>query len=1810
MMALNAKSFLLLLCLFNLVFLENKNKNLDPKGSSTLKGTGSETFHITLTKGQAYEDYINIMLNSSSTVQNPMIYISTEENCEENRTFVGIQLVEPIYTFFRRSQIKDDFYICIKQRSANIPYEILLENSNEVTLPYDCQASYYISDSSIKDMNFSFEEKNNAESTTDKNVTFWVKGQNITNAKIDDSNNYKKDQFDHGYVFHGKFDGKKKVLSIESSVGMYITIGSSIITKGKTKTIQDNSYEIMVASYSQVCFPVIGEKELSFITGKIFTNKAHYKFLDKNDKIITSGDENEKIENDITNGVIDVPKLIGFLDYKTGSFCISNINDENKLIILSLKITKDAALPLFYPPLTPGELQNHYLAKGQMAIFYGSKPEDDAVEANFNVKFLKGFPDMYFDTCTTFPNCKYSPDTLKKLVNPYPANRVALYSYYFGENIPKNYTPISSFQPIIIIYCGEGFNDTEIGQSIYCEFQTSYFTDMEKVHLPPDNTFSQYLYYDESDKYTINLVNEDADKIYLDMMLFSGDSDLVLPNFEGTAHKYYLSNKIFYSIHLGDKKPTFLDFEVKASNKTFYMIQYKLLKSGVNDDVNTIASGINYITSKLYDDTNQATKHIQLVNFKPEYELPYLVTFYSPNCYFDVVWQNKQKNQTITSNKSVSQYIIDKKSTDIEKFDFYYTIQKDAHSQYPTNFCMVYTAGLELSDSLEKWNRRAITLSEGIPHRFTYNKAHPLMFYSYQISDHSQPLVLDFNLFDNHIFDVYIYINNNKAKDTNIYRNSQILFKVKELNDYCERRENKFEVCSVDVRIKMHDINENNKDIAMELKIYQSDSNPFYLEKNVVTDDVVNGNYPKHYYFDISKDEYGDITLDFKRGSGFIYVSVEQKNLDNPMNNPNWRGLYHFPSNIEESLKFVTYGKKIVIDKKDTDKCVDGCYVLITIVSNVRYYGVMDDPDTPFRMSINPRIIKTGDNIPKVRINVNDFIVGDIISSKDPQKQYDYYSIILPYESDSVIFDWQADGPSLIINVGSVRPTKEEKHFANDFLGSDVVYPITKDKIIDILKKSGDNTQKIKGVELTIGIYSDIIDSVDSSPYAFKIFMPPAEAEDTKYISQIIHIRTDQKVQCLTFKYEDTNICLFAAIADDTDINRNLVIYPKSQDDSKVTIYGKLEEAENVELNDQLALAAYLKEVFNKTQYRENKSYAYIENVQKSQSYFFITVAESEGTIIEVLSSTFTFYNNMIFYPNPSTAQIFAIGSNNIYLKFLTTKDLLLNIVCVSGFGKFRWSDKGDKDSYYLNKYEDRLTMTTGTDDEGHKLESLYVLSEIQGMPEEYKGGFIFYITYYPRGSVDQLKKNRVTEIQYRTVKMPLNFYVPVNFKNSWTINFIFYNMNIKGNKNLEYNNNLFNIWGKIISKKDALKARYDPKQRPSCDNSCIKGEFGSFFGTLFIDSNQIDKLPATEEIPNIYISIEKSNDVKFDFDSLGFEINSFSNAAKGNISAQEGLFISGKLTYSSDKKIVYVLKCHKNRQYMRIDYTANSNLTQFALSNKPGSEKNDDYKNLKIVEDGGVFTLTMNLDDKTFPENEEIYFTVFTTKKDLQKELSYFSFKYSSSNINPTIVPIFSKNDSMIKVNVKDKEYNITFKQISIEKTSYYIRAYYQDGFNIEEKIDTIAMSESPGEILQINEPYLNQDGILSFIMSTNKGIKYIKVMALINIGGYKEFYSYTPEYVNTQDVPESDTSSGNGGGSGGSDDKKDDDKDKNIILYVSIGVGSAFLIIIIILIVFVSIYKKKNNDLAKQVNKISFVQSGAQERESGDDLLLGKDD
>ena len=54
--------------------------------------------------------------------------------------------------------------------------------------------------------------------------------------------------------------------------------------------------------------------------------------------------------------------------------------------------------------------------------------------------------------------------------------------------------------------------------------------------------------------------------------------------------------------------------------------------------------------------------------------------------------------------------------------------------------------------------------------------------------------------------------------------------------------------------------------------------------------------------------------------------------------------------------------------------------------------------NVPFRISINPRIMKTDLNVesPMVKMLVNEFVIGDIVFGL-ANRIYDYYTVNLPY---------------------------------------------------------------------------------------------------------------------------------------------------------------------------------------------------------------------------------------------------------------------------------------------------------------------------------------------------------------------------------------------------------------------------------------------------------------------------------------------------------------------------------------------------------------------------------------------------------------------------------------------------------------------------------------------------------------------------------------------------------------------------------------------------------------------------------------------
>ena len=121
-----------------------------------------------------------------------------------------------------------------------------------------------------------------------------------------------------------------------------------------------------------------------------------------------------------------------------------------------------------------------------------------------------------------------------------------------------------------------------------------------------------------------------------------------------------------------------------------------------------------------------------------------------------------------------------------------------------------------------------------------------------------------------------------------------------------------------------------------------------------------------------------------------------------------------------------------------------------------------------------------------------------------------------------------------------------------------------------------------------------------------------------------------------------------------------------------------------------------MKKIYLNDNYKFNQNYVFFDKIEKDKSYFFIITLQDPNSIIEVLTSTYYIENNMNFYPNPSTVQIFATKDKKINLIFDTKKDLLLNIRAVNGFGSFHWDDKNTKNKViYLKGYGDRTSMTT-----------------------------------------------------------------------------------------------------------------------------------------------------------------------------------------------------------------------------------------------------------------------------------------------------------------------------------------------------------------------------------------------------------------------------------------------------------------------------------------------------------------------------------
>jgi hypothetical protein len=351
----------------------------------------------------------------------------------------------------------------------------------------------------------------------------------------------------------------------------------------------------------------------------------------------------------------------------------------------------------------------------------------------------------------------------------------------------------------------------------------------------------------------------------------------------------------------------------------------------------------------------------------------------------------------------------------------------------------------------------------------------------------------------------------------------------------------------------------------LETTITQVDGAPIYLSKNILRKDFLVGDHPKYFYLDIGSEEMGDISINYKRNSGNIYAKIVKKDELKEDKNANWRGIYTFPRTVENTLRYETYLKKIFISPDNTKECTKGCYVLITVQSsNVRDLNYTDEKNStiPYSITITPRIIQSNlrdyTHIPKVTIPLNEYIIGNIEISNDNETLYYYYDVMLPFESEYLMIDWQAVSPVLLINVGVENPSINKYDFRFNSTENNRIIRISKVDLINKYKSKFNytvNIDSIRYLNLSLAIYTKKVDTLYTSIYAFKLFMPPTyhgDNKNEKLAFELIHIRSDQKVQC---DPGELGLCLFAVIFDEGDISSHLIVHPRAQNENANVIF-------------------------------------------------------------------------------------------------------------------------------------------------------------------------------------------------------------------------------------------------------------------------------------------------------------------------------------------------------------------------------------------------------------------------------------------------------------------------------------------------------------------------------------------------------------------------------------------------------------------------------------------------------------------------------
>ena len=409
--------------------------------------------------------------------------------------------------------------------------------------------------------------------------------------------------------------------------------------------------------------------------------------------------------------------------------------------------------------------------------------------------------------------------------------------------------------------------------------------------------------------------------IILDLIVYSGDA-YIISNSSISGCDYekqdYASNERYFlsCSSLNSDEKININFNVKTnSNNAIYLLYLQNQTENSLDnnrilEMTTLESIQNYpINLNINNNKNLNISHIK-----------YVTVFNIINC--ELIIENLLNNKIYKNEKSI---------TDISEFKngsnnlISYKIKVNNYYYGDNKKCYYYVSSFCLNDT-----NSYMTLPESKPFKFKLNKNINIIrtIFPYVFSEINNNIYLVVTLFNEVLVKITIDVCENNIYSNEIYQSTNIPILLKKQNN------NLNDICQIKIiaEFKGNDTEE----LLLDFNIKSNNQIPYFIKTDELFSDVLNTKNTQYYMSIISHDSIGDITINFKQGSGIIFGKLI--NLIDPLEENGWKNEFKLPNeNMTDLLNFDYEKQKLIFNKNDTVDCRKNCYLIFGVKSKDIY---------------------------------------------------------------------------------------------------------------------------------------------------------------------------------------------------------------------------------------------------------------------------------------------------------------------------------------------------------------------------------------------------------------------------------------------------------------------------------------------------------------------------------------------------------------------------------------------------------------------------------------------------------------------------------------------------------------------------------------------------------------------------------------------------------------------------------------------------------------------------------------------------------